>query len=181
MYIIYFQVREIIPEAEPLVTESTKSEPPKLPRKPSLETHHTQPPPPAEADLLNLGIPNNEPVSSSTAPTPTANPPGLNIFDSDSGQAAASSAGDDDLFGGFGAFTQAVPPTTPVVSEPVINDLFGKTNGKPADIGDLLFGQSESQQQSAPRPTPTAEHTMFDPFGTAVKDNLFGKTGILYS
>ncbi|XP_031789638.1 cyclin-G-associated kinase isoform X2 [Nasonia vitripennis] len=164
------------PEAEPLVDQSGTSpslsdEPIRPPRRPSGEPPHIAPtshPEPsfAEADLLNLGMPS----SNTQAPSASAN---LDIFGSSSSQAeAASSAGsNNDLLGGFGAFTSAAPPSTPIVNEPATNDLlFGQTNGKPGDMGDLLFGQSG---QSAPRPTPTTDD-LFDPFGSAGKDNFLG-------
>lgn len=146
-------------------------EPIRPPRKSSIEPPHVAPTPQpepsfAEADLLNLGMPS----SNTQAPPASAN---LDIFGSSSSQAEAASSADsnNDLLGGFGAFTSAAPPTTPIVNEPVTNDLlFGQTNGKPGDMSDLLFGQGG---QSAPRPTPTADD-LFDPFGSSGKDNLLG-------
>ena len=154
-----------------------------MPRRPSRDSSSpppamaapSEPPPLFEADLLNLG---GAPAPTiPVAPPPAATTPGLDIF----GHPAASNAGGngDDLFAGFGAFAQAPPPAnTPVVNEPRGNDLlFGQTNGKPSNMGDLLFGgnPTSSSGQTAPRPTPTADDMMFDPFGSNSKENLLGK------
>ncbi|XP_058808939.1 cyclin-G-associated kinase isoform X2 [Phymastichus coffea] len=170
--------REPVPPPRP--------EPPKLPRRPSGDAAPSRAEAPTEADLLNLGSsalsaaasaaaaaaaapppPPPPPSSSADGATAAAAGPPLDIFASSSGQPETL---DSDLLAGFGTFTSAAPPTTPVVNEPSSAELlFGQSNNcRQTDMGDLLFGRS------APQPTPTGEDVMFDPFGSSLKNNLLG-------
>lgn len=149
--------------------------PPQRPSQPPQRPPPVSPAPPVEADLLNLGMPssdNENPVLASTPPTIN---PDLDIF-ANSSQQENTKIGDD-LFAGFGSFVQAPPPpTTPVAEElKTASDLlFGQNNG------DLLFEQSKGVP-SAPKPTPTAEDMLFDPFGSKNnQDNLIGTSTFTY-
>lgn len=128
-----------------------------------------------EADLLNLGMPDNTGDISNT-PAATAVNPGLDIFSS-------SSQNEGDLLGGFGVSTTQ---TETVNSTSLINNsahsdlLFGHnnsaTNNNAANnsnlnMNDLLFGQSQTSN------VKEVNDFLFDPLGGSSTSNLLGGLG----
>ncbi|XP_015603021.1 cyclin-G-associated kinase [Cephus cinctus] len=116
----------------------------------------------AEADLLNLGMPETHTTANTPVP-PTVNP-GLDIFSN-------SSQNEDDLLGGFATFSQqGAANSQSNINDPVSNDLlFGhgqpSVNEKPTsnvNVNDLLFGQQHQQPQPA---TKKGNDLLFDPLG----------------
>lgn len=127
-----------------------------------------------EADLLNLGMPDNTNNTSNTpAAAATANP-GLDIFSS-------SSQNESDLLGGFGV---SAPQTEAANSIPLINNnvptdlLFGhdssatRSSTTPSNsnlnMNDLLFGQN----QAASSNVKEVNDLLFDPLGSNTSGNL---------
>lgn len=127
-----------------------------------------------EADLLNLGMPDNTNNTSNTpAAAATANP-GLDIFSS-------SSQNESDLLGGFGV---SAPQTEAANSIPLINNnvptdlLFGhdssatRSSTTPSNsnlnMNDLLFGQN----QAASSNVKEVNDLLFDPLGGNISGNL---------
>ncbi|XP_051171936.1 cyclin-G-associated kinase [Leptopilina boulardi] len=114
----------------------------------------------AEADLLNLGMPDSGVnLISNSRNTTTPVTPGLDIFSS-------SSQNESDLLGNFGEFHQHTPNPPPTINESLSSDLlFGSTqpstNGSSnANMNDLLFGQ----EQTAKAQSQNAD-MLFDPLG----------------
>ncbi|XP_011866350.1 PREDICTED: cyclin-G-associated kinase [Vollenhovia emeryi] len=128
-----------------------------------------------EADLLNLGMPDNTNNTSNTPAAAAANP-GLDIFSS-------SSQNESDLLGGFGV---SAPRAEAANSVPLINNdaptdlLFGHedsaTRGSNTpgnsnlNMNDLLFGQSRTASNNVKE----VNDLMFDPLGGDVPGNLLG-------
>lgn len=124
-----------------------------------------------EADLLNLGMPENTSNTSNTPVAPAANPE-LDIFSS-------SSQNESDLLGGFG---MSAPQTETANSVPLISNsaagdlLFGGGNptrssnitssNSNLNMNDLLFGQSQTTSGN----TKEVNDLLFDPLG----NNLLG-------
>lgn len=128
-----------------------------------------------EADLLNLGMPENTNNTSNTPVAVAANP-GLDIFSS-------SSQNESDLLGGFGV---SAPQAEAVNSIPLINNntptdlLFGHDNSatrnsniNPSNsnlnMNELLFGQSQATNN-----VKEVNDLMFDPLGSNTSGNLLG-------
>ena len=147
--------REETPQEEELTEDEQKEEETKF----------------AEADLLNLGMPESVTnLISNTSNTPSApDNPGLDIFSS-------SSQNESDLLGGFGEFHQHTPNPQPNINETLSNDLlFGSTqpptngsSGCNVNVNDLLFGRSQSQS------APQNPDILFDPLGSTGANNLLG-------
>lgn len=128
-----------------------------------------------EADLLNLGMPDNTNNTSNTPAAAAANP-GLDIFSS-------SSQNESDLLSGFGV---SAPKAEATNSIPLINNnaptdlLFGHDNSATRsshtpsnnnlNMNDLLFGQSQTASSNVKK----VNDLMFDPLGGNASDNLFG-------
>ncbi|XP_012532377.1 cyclin-G-associated kinase [Monomorium pharaonis] len=124
-----------------------------------------------EADLLNLGMPENTNNTSSTSAS-AANP-GLDIFSN-------SSQNENDLLGGFGVSAPKTANSIPLINNNASTDLlFGhdssatRSSHTPSNnnlnMNDLLFGQSQT--------TPSSKEVndlMFDPLGGNASGNLFG-------
>lgn len=126
-----------------------------------------------EADLLNLGMPDNTNNTSNTPATAAANP-GLDIFSS-------SSQNESDLLGGFGVSASQAEAANSI---PLINNntptdlLFGhgdsvtrsSNSNNNLNMNDLLFGQS----QMASSNVKEVNDLMFDPLGGNTSGNLLG-------
>lgn len=126
-----------------------------------------------EADLLNLGMPDNT-NSTSNTPASTAPNPGLDIFSS-------SSQNENDLLGGFGMSA----PHTETANSPLINNsasadlLFGhdssatrnnSTANNNLNMNDLLFGQNQTMSSNVKQ----VNEMLFDPLGGSSANNLLG-------
>lgn len=125
-----------------------------------------------EADLLNLGMPDNT-NSTSNTPASTAPNPGLDIFSS-------SSQNENDLLGGFGMSASHTETANP----PLINNsasadlLFGhddsatknSTVNNNLNMNDLLFGQSQTMSSNVKQ----VNDMMFDPLSGSSANNLGG-------
>ncbi|XP_077262396.1 cyclin-G-associated kinase isoform X2 [Temnothorax americanus] len=130
-----------------------------------------------EADLLNLGMPDNTNNTSNTPAAAAANP-GLDIFSS-------SSQNESDLLGGFGV---SAPQTEVANSIPLINNnaptdlLFGhdssatRSNITPSNsnlnMSDLFFGQSQTTSNNVKE----VNDLLFDPLGGNASNNLLGNS-----
>lgn len=128
-----------------------------------------------EADLLNLGMPDNNSTSKNT-PAPTAANSDLDIFSS-------SSQNESDLLGGFGVSA----PQTEAANSPLINNsasadlLFGHddsatrsnrtANNNNLNMNDLLFGQSQTMSSNVKQ---QINDMLFDPLGGNSASNLLG-------
>jgi len=151
-------------EAVPQQSEQPKEEEPS-----KIEEHSFQ-----EADLLNLGMPDNTNNTSNTPATAAANP-GLDIFSS-------SSQNESDLLGGFGVSAPQVEATNSI---PLINNnaptdlLFGhddstlKSSTSNLNMNDLLFGQNQSTSSNVKE----VNDLMFDPLGNTSGNFLGGLAG----
>lgn len=117
---------------------------------------------PAEADLLNLGIPESN-SSHNRSPTDTQKPtvnPELDIFSN-------SSQNESDLLGGFSPFSQPKTTDSREASNGLINNLMFNQKEPNNENADLLLGQNQVSPQ-------TSSDMMFDPLGSVNKDNLVG-------
>lgn len=147
-------------EAIPEQSEQLKEEEPS-----KLEENNFQ-----EADLLNLGMPENTNNTSNTPTASTANP-GLDIFSN-------SSQNESDLLGGFGVSASQAEAANSI---PLINNnaptdlLFGndsatrRSNNNNLNMNDLLFGQ---QSQSTSTNVKGVNDLMFDPLGGNASGNF---------
>ncbi|KAL6259571.1 hypothetical protein P5V15_009489 [Pogonomyrmex californicus] len=128
-----------------------------------------------EADLLNLGMPDNINNTSNTpAAMAAASNPELDIFSS-------SSQNESDLLGGFGI---SAPQTEAANSIPLINNsastdlLFGHNDSMTRssntasnlNMNDLLFGQSQTTSSNVKE----VNDFMFDPLGGNASCNFLG-------
>lgn len=128
-----------------------------------------------EADLLNLGMPDNTNNTSNTPAAATANP-GLDIFSS-------SSQNESDLLGGFGV---SAPQAETVNSIPLINNnastdlLFGhndsatRSSNNNLNMNDLLFGQNQTSSSNVKE----VNDLMFDPLGGNVSGNFLSDLAV---
>lgn len=122
-----------------------------------------------EADLLNLGMPDNT-SNTSNNPAPAASNPGLDIFSS-------SSQNESDLLGGFGASQTGAANSIPLINNSASADLlFGHnnsarsantTNNSNLNMSDLLFGQRQTTSN-------TVNDFFLDPLGGNSASNLLG-------
>lgn len=122
-----------------------------------------------EADLLNLGMPDNTSNTSNT-PTPAASNPELDIFSS-------SSQNESDLLGGFGASQTEATNSIPLINNSASADLlFGHSNSPRSsntankgnlNMSDLLFGQSQTASSNV-------NDFFLDPLGGSSASNLLG-------
>lgn len=122
-----------------------------------------------EADLLNLGMPDNTNSTSNTPATTAANP-GLDIFSS-------SSQNESDLLGGFGvSASQTETVTSTLINNSASADLlFGHNdsatrNNNNLNMNDLLFGQSQTISSNVKQ----VNDMLFDPLGGDTANNLLG-------
>nr|XP_012227605.1 PREDICTED: cyclin-G-associated kinase [Linepithema humile] len=122
-----------------------------------------------EADLLNLGMPENTSNTSNT-PAPAASNAGLDIFSS-------SSQNESDLLGGFGASQTEAANSIPLINNSASADLlFGHDNSARSsntvnnnnmNMSDLLFGQSQTTSSNV-------NDFLLDPLGGNSASNLLG-------
>lgn len=121
-----------------------------------------------EADLLNLGMPDNTNSTSNTPATTAANP-GLDIFSS-------SSQNESDLLGGFGVSAPQIETTTSTLlnNSASADLLFGDSatrNSNNLNMNDLLFGQSQTMSSNVKQ---QVNDMLFDPLGGSTANNLLG-------
>jgi len=146
-----------------------QSEQPKEEEPSKIEEHSFQ-----EADLLNLGMPDNTNNTSNTPATAAANP-GLDIFSS-------SSQNESDLLGGFGVSAPQVEATNsiPLINNDASTDLlFGhddstlRSSNSKLNMNDLLFGQNQTTSSNVKE----VNDLMFDPLGGNASGNFLGGLG----
>lgn len=129
-----------------------------------------------EADLLNLGMPDNSSDTSNT-PAATAANPSLDIF-------SGSSQNESDLLGGFGASAaqaEAAANSVPLINNSASADLlFGHgssastrsnnvANNGHLNMSDLLFGQNQASSN-----VKEMNDLLFDPLGGSATCSFLG-------